>query len=123
MLSLVLVVTAWGAAALAIENEKSMTESWKIMDGKIPEELQQRMKERTRQQSIFDREGALPDPPWVEFPKIRRGSIGWRMGPGEDYLNGFKDWFSGLDEQRRLFYVELHPEPTDWVGFYSDEMD
>ena len=26
------------------------------------------------------------EPPWAAYPWIRYGSIGWRMGCGEDYL-------------------------------------
>ena len=26
-------------------------------------------------------------PPWVKYPNLRRGSMGWRMGAGEWYLN------------------------------------
>ena len=29
-------------------------------------------------------------PPWIKFPNIRRGSIGLRMGMGEDYRVRFR---------------------------------
>lgn len=57
-------------------------------------------------------------PPWDRHPDIPLGSIGWRMGEGEEYLISFRDWFGrrALDEKAR--YAATHPEPPDWHGFY-----
>ena len=59
-----------------------------------------------------------PPPPWIWNPNIRRYSIGWRMGPGEDAYFEFYQWFSALtDEEATSFEIE-HPEPSEWQGFY-----
>jgi hypothetical protein len=59
------------------------------------------------------------EPPWVVFPYIPRGSIGWRMGRGEDYYNEFYKWFSVLGSTERDRYVLGQPEPAEWKGFYA----
>jgi hypothetical protein len=61
-------------------------------------------------------------PPWQEFTNIRRGSIGWRMGEGEDYLYRWREWFDTLKESEIEAYAQLYPEPDEWHGFYSFEM-
>ena len=58
-------------------------------------------------------------PPWVQYPHIRRGSIGWRMGPGEDYRDAFWDWYLELSEERRKQYIADNPEPEEWAGYYD----
>lgn len=32
-------------------------------------------------------------PPWVKYPNLPLGSIGWRMGVGEDYWYKFIGWY------------------------------
>jgi len=58
-------------------------------------------------------------PPWQKYPEIPLGSIGWRMGRGEDYWVEFNDWFmrKTLDAKRR--YAAENPEPDGWAGFYA----
>jgi hypothetical protein len=58
-------------------------------------------------------------PPWQKYPEIPLGSIGWRMGRGEDYWIEFNDWFKRktLDAKRR--YAAENPEPDGWAGFYT----
>ena len=71
-----------------------------------------------------DDEGYLA-PPWVALPHIPRGSIGWRMGPGEDYWQVFIDWYKGLSESDRERFRNKYPEPDKaasadpWTGFYE----
>ncbi len=31
-------------------------------------------------------------PPWLMYPEIMRGSIGWRMGYGESYAMKLYEW-------------------------------
>jgi hypothetical protein len=65
--------------------------------------------------------------PWEAFPHIQRGSIGWRMGEGEEYWEKWMAWYRKLAAQSRRDYQDLHPEPsgTSWIGFYSyiDELE
>jgi hypothetical protein len=64
--------------------------------------------------------GMHSPPPWKQFPEYDRLSLGWRMGPGEDYRFDFAQWFRGLPADQRRAYAAEHPEPADWVGFYVD---
>lgn len=58
-------------------------------------------------------------PPWIEFPTIPLGSIGWRMGAGEEYWARFDKWFRQLQPSQRQRFTGEHPEPDGWVGFYA----
>ncbi len=57
-------------------------------------------------------------PPWRMFPQIPLGSIGWRMGAGEEYWVAFAEWFARQDPQARNRYATRNPEPVGWSGFY-----
>ncbi|WP_172249411.1 hypothetical protein [Novosphingobium sp. SG707] len=58
-------------------------------------------------------------PPWTAHPDIHAGSIGWRMGRGEDYLDQFNQWFSRKHVEAKRRYATDNPEPVGWEGFYS----
>jgi hypothetical protein len=58
-------------------------------------------------------------PPWKQFPQIQYGSIGWRMGPGEDYWDEFDRWYKRKNPDHRKRYREENPEPDGWEGFYD----
>ncbi len=60
-------------------------------------------------------------PPWLMYPHISSGSIGWRMGNGEEYRYEFGDWYSALsiDEQRQ--FQLMFPPPKGWLDFYEEE--
>jgi hypothetical protein len=58
-------------------------------------------------------------PPWIAFPMIPFGSIGWRMGDGEDYWKRFDAWYRQLQPVHRDRYAAEHPEPEGWSGFYA----
>jgi len=56
-------------------------------------------------------------PPWEEFPTYERYTIGWRMGPGEDYLYKWYRFIENLkdDYDTRLNYLRRHrPAPLNW---------
>jgi hypothetical protein len=57
-------------------------------------------------------------PPWEMFP-YPWGSLGWRMGRGEDYWIKFVRWYSGLDGAAQAAYRAAHPEPADWREFFA----
>ncbi|HEU4804843.1 MAG TPA: hypothetical protein VFS91_03400, partial [Nitrobacter sp.] len=54
-----------------------------------------------------------------KHPDISPGSIGWRMGQGEDYLLSFRPWFASLPPEDQKRFEQQHPEPRGWGGFYS----
>ncbi len=57
-------------------------------------------------------------PPWQEFPKIKRYSIGWRMGDGEDYICKWSDWIKTLDESQKLEYFHQYkPHNLSWLDY------
>ena len=58
-------------------------------------------------------------PPWIKYPNIPIGSVGWRMGVGEDYWFGFRDWWLLQPGTVRLRVKTTYPEPESWSGFYS----
>lgn len=58
-------------------------------------------------------------PVWVTFPKIPWGSIGWRMGAGEDYWHAWVSWFKAQPVEARESYKEAWPEPEGWKSFYA----
>ena len=58
-------------------------------------------------------------PPWSVLPHIPNGSIGWRMGEGEEVRTHFHRAFSDLSAQARDNYAGLNPEPPGWEGFYD----
>ncbi len=57
-------------------------------------------------------------PPWVKFPNIPLGSIGWRMGMGEDYRDRFAKWYNRQLRAVKLAVRARYPESDRWVGFY-----
>lgn len=57
-------------------------------------------------------------PPWITYPEILPGSIGWRMGRGEDAYNDFYRAFSDLSSDERAEFALRHPEPEGWEGTY-----
>ena len=58
-------------------------------------------------------------PVWAAFPRIPWGSIGWRMGPGEQYWNQWIRWYKSLPQEDCLAYKEANTEPEEWLGFYA----
>ncbi|WP_459195698.1 NADAR family protein [Wukongibacter baidiensis] len=61
-------------------------------------------------------------PPWLMYPEIMRGSIGWRMGYGESYTMELYGWLDKLSEEENKAYEEMFPEPKSWGGF-NDESE
>jgi hypothetical protein len=59
------------------------------------------------------------EPPWEKYPEIEAGSIGWRMGGGEEYYNAFYRWFSALTSSDQEQFRLNHPETAAWAGFYN----
>lgn len=67
-------------------------------------------------------EGKKIMPPlWLAYPHIERGSIGWRMGYGEQYQSRFYDWLDKLSQEEREEYRNLFPEPVTWSGWWEHE--
>ena len=58
-------------------------------------------------------------PPWQKYPAIPLGSLGWRMGHGEEYWIEFVAWFSGQIPEAQRDYASNYPEPIGWKGFYA----
>ena len=86
--------------------------------------LEEALAKRTGETLSRDNNG-LPLPPWIACPEIGRGSIGWRMGGGEDYWGEFWKWYRSQKEPEKLKYQSLYPEPevgahgTSWIGIYE----
>jgi hypothetical protein len=60
------------------------------------------------------------EPPWSAYPMLEHGSLGWRMGCGEDHMH---EWFTYVwahirDLQSALAYLQRHPRaPRTWSLF------
>lgn len=97
---------------------EKMTEK-RLLNGLKPEweELLKGFKKTSEQGTKMRGEGELL-PPWLQFgyPRI---SIGWRMGPGEDYMAAFRSRFSALSPRDHKAFQKRYPEPEEWMGFYS----
>lgn len=63
--------------------------------------------------------GKQIEPPWLAFPTIPQGSIGWRMGDGETFLMTWDRWYRKISKEERIKYQANHPEPESWEGFYK----
>lgn len=53
-------------------------------------------------------------PPWLRYPTIPQGSIGWRMGYGESYLDEYRIWKNTLTEEQKQQHQRLFPKPVCW---------
>lgn len=58
-------------------------------------------------------------PPWLVHADIPWGSLGWRMGQGEQYWQQWSPWYDALQPQQRADYHHTYPEPEEWTGFYA----
>jgi hypothetical protein len=47
------------------------------------------------------------------------GSLGYRMGYGQDYWHKWANWYRGLAAQAQQRYREENPEPASWRHFYE----
>ena len=62
------------------------------------------------------RDAAELPPPWLRYPDMRAGAIGWRMGSGEDYLKAWWNWAEQLPQPERQDYLmRQRPIPADWM--------
>lgn len=60
-------------------------------------------------------------PPWLKYPELPRGSIGWRMGCGEWYLWMWQRWWNLLDAAARAAYVAQFTgdRPAAWRDWFA----
>lgn len=56
-------------------------------------------------------------PLWLMYPQIPKGSIGWRMGYGEDYEMKFSEWFHNLTKEEKEEFNSKFPEPICFTHF------
>lgn len=57
---------------------------------------------------------ALPyvmPPAWLVFPEHQRGSMFWRMGAGEWYIQDLIDWKDTLTPEQMKIYERMFPQP------------
>lgn len=59
-------------------------------------------------------------PPWLKHPELLRGSMGWRMGYGEWYLDMWHEWAKSQERTQLLVYFRAHaPLPVEWLDWVS----
>jgi hypothetical protein len=86
-------------------------------DGPFSSDQQAEFEARVAKRKIRHPDPMLP--PWSAAPELPYGSLGWRMGSGEDYRVAFSNWFSKLSLAEYENYVHRNPEPKSWNGFYN----
>ena len=57
--------------------------------------------------------------PWVEYPELPHGSLGWRMGGGEGYLDSFLKWLYQQDQSVLDKFFEHYPVPEEWNSLFE----
>ena len=57
-------------------------------------------------------------PPWKALRHVAPMSIGWRMGPGEAYIEEWHREFARLSSQQQRAYRRSHHAPLHWFWFY-----
>lgn len=60
-------------------------------------------------------------PPWLMYPHISSGSIGWRMGSGEEYKFEFIDWYDALSVDEQKQFQQMFPAPKGWLDWFKAE--
>ncbi|WP_270730721.1 hypothetical protein [Shimia sp. Alg240-R146] len=96
--------------------------SWKIVDGKLPDDLRQDLHDRTDAHEKW--RAGLPstlEPPWKVFD-YPVGSMGWRMGGGDDYMTLFVPWFKALPDHTTRDYINANPPPDDGWRHWIDNL-
>lgn len=97
---------------------------WRIKNGVLPDDLIRELERfLAHDQETRFTDGEAPEPPWVKFPDYHRISMGWRMGPGEDYMKDFCSWFNEQSPDKQSEYEQANPEPKGWLGFYESRKD
>ena len=59
------------------------------------------------------------DPPWRKFD-YPCYSIGWRMGPGEDYRYRWYDFIDSLNSHEKKIYFEKIIPPDEWKEWFNN---
>lgn len=57
--------------------------------------------------------------PWNEFSDIPFGSMGWRMGAGEGYLDEFLEWMYLQTEEELDLYFETNKPAVEWESMLA----
>lgn len=84
--------------------------SGKNMLGKILMEV----RDELNTNGPFDELATPMMPPWEKYPELPRGSMGWRMGYGEDYATRWSLWYGGLTEEGKGKYRRSIAVPEQW---------
>lgn len=67
--------------------------------------------------AVIDPQGGML-PPWLKFPDMPFGSIGWRMGDGEAYLEAFFNGYQHLTGKQQAALRSRYVAPEPWRMFY-----
>lgn len=84
-----------------LNNLKSL-ENYNIINIKEEEDLLDPIKKELKSHRF-------PAPPWIMYPTIPLGSMGWRMGFGEYYMMMFRDYIDDME-----LYEKVFPRPITW---------
>ncbi len=60
------------------------------------------------------------EPPWLAFPDYEMGSMGFRMGSGEDYNVQFSNWYNSASEEDIKKFKRKYPEVEKYTGYFAN---
>lgn len=63
---------------------------------------------------MSERTESVMAPLWLKYPGIPQGSLGWRMGYGEEYAMQFNQWYHTLSKEKKEEFDKKYPEPVCW---------
>jgi N-glycosidase YbiA len=106
--------TGDSAIALDLTNCGQWQHDPVFADGRLLSETLMGIRDELTKDGPFDELKDPLLPPWLKFPDVPPGSIGWRMGNGEGYLCEFNPWYRGLTVEGRRKYKEIYPPPKEW---------
>jgi hypothetical protein len=95
------------------------------MGDDLEERIQNERERRANQMNRTIAEELTPQgdllPPWLKFPEIQAGSIGWRMGYGEIYMMAWDKWSDQFSKEQLIGYFKKYlPIPLDWLPWVSN---
>ena len=92
---------------------------WKIVDGKLPDDLKAELDGWLANYSPEKVLGNPVRPPWMAFPDDPPNSMRWRMGGGEDFIDMFCKWYGEQTSEERQTFKDKFPIPPEWQKFMN----
>lgn len=79
------------------------------------------MKERSDEMKVDARRLVGLLPPWLEYPDYKPGCLGFRMGPGEDYMDKWRENWSKISSCDKAEFISICPPPKGWERYLPNK--